>query len=98
MGKVGNWINEHIIQPVINFFQGLWDKIKTGVSNAWNFIVSILSKVSGWINEHIIQPVGSFFSNLWNGFKDGAINAWNGIKNIFSTIAGFFQRINKYDN
>jgi len=93
LGKVGNWINEHIIQPVVKFFQELWEKISTGVTNAWNGIKGVLSTVGNWIYTKIVQPVGNFFSNLWNGFKTGAVNAWNGIKNIFSTIGNFFGNI-----
>lgn len=93
LGVVGNWINEHIIQPVVKFFQELWEKISTGVTNAWNGIIGVLSTVGNWIYTKIVQPVGNFFSNLWNGFKTGAVNAWNGIKNIFSTIGNFFGNI-----
>ena len=93
LGVVGNWINEHIIQPVVKFFQELWEKISTGVTNAWNGIKGVLSTVGNWIYTKIVQPVGNFFSNLWNGFKTGAVNAWNGIKNIFSTIGNFFGNI-----
>ena len=93
MSKVGDWINEHIIQPVVKFFQELWEKISTGVTNAWNGIKGVLSTVGNWIYTKIVQPVGNFFSNLWNGFKTGAVNAWNGIKNIFSGIGSFFSNI-----
>jgi len=93
LGVVGNWINEHIIQPVVKFFQELWEKISTGVTNAWNGIKGVLSTVGNWIYTKIVQPVGNFFSDLWNGFKTGAVNAWNFIRNVFSGIGSFFSNI-----
>ncbi len=88
---VSGWFNEHIIQPVGNFFSGLWAKVKTVALSAWDGIKSVFSTIGGWINANIIQPVGNFFSGLWNGFLEKARAAWNGVKSVFSKVASFFK-------
>ena len=92
-GKIGQWIYDHIIQPIVQYFSNLWEKLKTGVTNLWNGIVSILSNVTGWVYGRIIAPVVGFFNNLWNGIKNGANTLWNGIKSIFGTVGSFFTSV-----
>lgn len=100
--SVAQWFNTNVIQPVVNFFVGLWTSVSTAASdcwngikmvavNAWNGIKSVYATVTTWFNATIIQPVGTFFTNLWSGFIDGAKNAWAGVKSVFSTVASFFK-------
>lgn len=93
LGVVGNWINEHIIQPIVKFFQDLWDKIKTGISTLWTNVKTILSKVGSWIKEHIINPVKTAFSNMWSNLKTGASKTWEKVKSVFSGVGKFFGGI-----
>lgn len=88
---VSAWFNETVIQPVANFFSGLWTDIKTRAVEAWNSIKSVFSTIGSWFNETVIQPIGTLFSNLWNGFLDKATAAWEGVKSVFSTVASFFK-------
>lgn len=90
-GSIGNWIYQNVIQPIVNFFSGMWNTISTGASNAWNGIVNTWNTVSSWFNTNIIQPVANFFGDMWRGLTSGASNAWNGIKSVFSTVATFFR-------
>lgn len=90
-GIVSDWFNTNIVQPVGNFFSGLWNTVKTTAINSWNGIKSTFSTIGEWINTNIVQPVGKFFSNLWNGFLQKGKDAWEGIKSVFSTVAKFFK-------
>lgn len=57
LGKVGKWINDNVIKPIKNFFSNLWEKLKSGASNAWKGIKKVFSKV------------GSFFEGVYNTIK-----------------------------
>ncbi|NLC27111.1 MAG: hypothetical protein GX777_10950, partial [Fastidiosipila sp.] len=87
---VAEWFDTNIIQPLVNFFTGLWDGIKQLASNTWNGIVEIWEVVSGWFDTNVIQPVAKFFVNLWDGIKQLASNTWNGIVEIWEVVSGWF--------
>ncbi len=92
-GFVSSWFNEHIVQPVANFFAWLWGIIKDGAISAWEGIKSVFSAIGNWVYTYIVQPVAKFFSNLWLDFVQGAKNAWNTVKSVFSSVATFFKNI-----
>lgn len=77
---LGKWFNENVIQPIGNFFKGLWESVSGFFSNLWEDIKSIWSTVANWFNEKVIQPIGKFFKNLWED-----------IKSIWSTVAKWFN-------
>ena len=57
-GVVSEWFKTKIVEPIKNFFSGLWDGLKEGASKAWNGIKNAFSKV------------GEFFGNMWNKIKE----------------------------
>ena len=84
-GIIASWFNTTVIQPVQNFFKGLWNKISSLASDAWNNIKKTFQNVASWFDEHIIQPVS-------NGFKSFINNLLSGIENF---VNFFIQGINK---
>ena len=81
---VGGWINTNVIQPVVNFFTGLW----TSITNIWNNIVNGI-KVA-------VMFIGAIFSAAWNiitlpfrfiweNCKKYVFAAFDAIKNGIST-------------
>ena len=92
---VSSWFDKNIIQPVANFFSGLWNGIKGAAIAAWDGIKSVFSTIGTWINTYIIQPVSNFFKGLWEGFLEKAKAAWEGVKSVFSAVANFFGDIFK---
>lgn len=89
ISAIPGWINDNIIQPIVNFFVWLWNTIVEGVQSIWNTIVSIFSAVAGWINGNVIQPVINFFTGLWNGIVNGVQSVWNSITSIFGRVANW---------
>lgn len=85
------WINTNIIQPIANFFVGLWNTIVTGVTMFVGTVQSIISTIVGWISTNIITPIATFFSNLWNGIVTGVTNFITAVQTIFSTIVGWID-------
>lgn len=91
----GEWINQNVIQPIVNFFKGLWDSI-----------VSIFQSVIDWVKNNwksillfIINPFAGAFKYLYDNFegfrnfvdkivssvKQFFANLWSGIKNAASS-------------
>jgi len=81
------WFNTTIIQPIGNFFSGMWDGLKNGASNAWEGIKGIFSKVGeffGNIFGNAWQKVKDIFSaggRIFDGIKEGIVSAFTNIVN-----------------
>lgn len=90
---VAAWFNASVVQPVRDYFTGLWDNLKKGASDAWNGIKTVWNVVTGWFNNTIIQPVKDYFTGMWDALKQGASDAWEGIKNTFAHIADWFHDV-----
>ncbi len=86
---IGEWINTNVIQPVANFFTGLWDGIVSGCQAAWDWICNIFTSVVDWVNTNVIQPVVNFFTGLWDSIK----NIWNNICNAVQVAIMFIGSI-----
>lgn len=91
ISPIVNWINSVIIQPIANFFSGLWNGVVQGVTGFVQGVMNVISPIANWINSNIIQPVSRFFSGLWNGIVQGVSGLAAGIKNAFSSIVGIIK-------
>lgn len=91
ISPIVNWINDNIIQPIANFFSGLWNGIVQGVSGFIQGVMNVISPITNWINSNIIQPVSRFFAGLWNGIVQGVNGLAAGIKTVFSYIVGIIK-------
>ena len=91
ISPIVNWINDNIIQPIANFFSGLWNGIVQGVSGFIQGVMNVISPITNWINSNIIQPVSRFFSGLWNGIVQGVNGLAAGIKTVFSSIVAIIK-------
>ena len=86
LGKVGNWINEHIIKPVADFFVGLWNGIVNGFNSAIEWIKTTFNSVVNFF-KNIINTIVSLFRNI--GTKVGNVigSAFKGVINdVLSAI------------
>ncbi len=91
LGKVGNWVYEHIIKPVTDFFKGLWQGIKDGVGSAvqWvkdkfksmvDFFSNLISKIVGLfkkIGTKVGDAIGGAFRTVINGVLSAIENILN---------------------
>lgn len=92
----GEWINTNVIQPIVDFFTGLWDSI-----------VAIFQSVIDWVVANwqsillfIINPFAGAFNYLYENFegfrtfvdgilasiKEFFVNFWNGIVEIWTNL------------
>jgi len=90
---VAIWFEQNVIQPLAQFFEGLWTRISSLAAEAWATIQNVFLTVAVWFNENVIQPVANFFAGLWEGIVGAASTVWEAIKGVFSTVANFFKDI-----
>ena len=91
-GVVADWFNQHVVQPVTQFFTALGQNIrqrlidaKNGAVNAWSTVTGFFSGIKAGITN-LFQNIGSWFSQRFQAAKNGVVNAW-------STVTGFFSGI-----
>ena len=78
-----------IFETIAVIFKSIWEGISTTISNAWNFIVSIVKNgVSGAWNA-----ITSVFGNIAEWFKNKFTEAWQAVKNVFSSGGKIFDGI-----
>lgn len=90
------WLDTNVVQPIVQFFSGLWEKIKAGFSavkeffvTAWDAIKAVFSTVASWVMTNIITPVMNFFLNLYYFIVGVAAYIWEGICAVWSFISGW---------
>ena len=94
-GKVADWFNQHVVQPVTQFFTTLGQNIqqrlidaKNGAVNAWNTVTGFFSGIKTGITN-LFQNIGSWFSQKFQAAKNGVMNGFSksSIINHVSSIA-----------
>lgn len=95
---VATWINEHVFQPIINFFKPVidfyveaWTIIFQLAKGCWEAIKIIWSAVKDWFNENIIVPVKEFFVDLWTSITTKAQETWDSVKSIWNVVSTWFN-------
>jgi len=87
LGSVAQWIYDKVIQPVGDFFAGLWQSVWKQFTTVWNWILNAFSRGG----------------QIFNGMKDGVVNAFKSavnaiIKGINKVIATPFNTVNSILN
>ena len=91
ISPIVNWINSVIIQPIANFFSGLWNGIVQGVTGFIQGVTNVMLPIANWINNNIIQPIARFFVGLWNGIIQGVNGLAAGVRTVFGSIVGIIK-------
>ena len=71
---VGNWINQNVIQPVVNFFRNMWNNIK-----------NIFAPVDNWFRDKF-KGAYEKIKSVFSGIKSFMQGIWNTIKSVFTGI------------
>lgn len=89
-GKVADWFDENVIQPLVEFFEPIIDTISQIFEGLWLIIQAVWKVVADWFNQHVIipvkeffAPIGEFISGLFTTAVETLKTAWNGIKTWF---------------
>lgn len=81
------WFNTTIIQPINNFFSGMWAGLKNGASNAWEGIKSVFSNVGTFFKNTFtnawtaVKNVFSVGGKIFDGIKEGIVTSFTAIVN-----------------
>lgn len=90
-GPIGSWIDENIIQPVAEFWSGLFDDIAEGADQAVRAIQDFYEGLPGWFDENIIQPVAKFWGDLFDDIAQWASDTWDNIVQAFKDAGSWFE-------
>lgn len=91
LSKVGSWIKDNVITPVVNFFKGLWKSVSGFFADLWSDIVAIWSSVGEWFNANVIQPIVNFFAPIVEWISTFFEGCWLIIQAVWQTAATWFN-------
>jgi len=90
---VAEWFNEKVIQPIVNFFAPIVEKISGFFKGCWIIIQAVWTVASTWINEKFILPIKTKFKELTDGIstkfteaKEKVVTAFEPLVEKFNTI------------
>jgi len=92
LGEWGEWINTNVIQPIVNFFTGLW----TSIQNIWNQICNVVQVAVMFIGSIIsaaVQIITLPFRLIWENCKQYVFAAWEWIKEKVTTAINAVKNV-----
>lgn len=84
------WLDTNVIQPVANFFQGLWETVKQvwdGICNAVKFAFNLIASIISAAFQIITLP----FRFIWENCKEYVFAAFEWIKEKISTAVNWIR-------
>lgn len=90
------WFNNTLVQPVKDFFSGMWNGLKEGAHNAWEGIKGVFGTVTEFFKNIFtnawegVKRVFSIGGKIFDGIKDGIVNAF---KTIVNAIIGGINKV-----
>lgn len=82
--KVANWFNVNVIQPIGNFFSGLWTSIKNTFGSVKTWFKDTFTAAWNAV-KNVFSSWGSFFGNLWTQIKNKFSAIGTNISNAISS-------------
>lgn len=102
-GKVSGWFKSTVIDPLVNFFTGLWESIKSiwdGICNVVSFAIQLIANIISFCVDLILLPWRLLWEGIklvatiiWDAIGDKVTNAINKIKEVISTIIEVIKNI-----
>ena len=86
LSVVGQWIYDNIIEPVVNYFRGLWETIKSIYEPIIAFFKPIFEAIVEEVKVHI-ENIIKFVKTVWENIKIIVDN----IKQIFGPLVSFIR-------
>ena len=84
---ISNWFQTTIFNPLKAWFNGAWENIKTGATNAWSNIKLVWNTVVGWFQTTIVAPLKEKFNTFWTDIKQIFTDLWEDIKVIWDVVS-----------
>lgn len=89
---LANWFDESVIQPIVNFFQGLWDKVVEiweGIKNAISFAFQLIANIISAAFQIITLP----FSFIWENCKEYVFAVFDAIREFINNAINKIEEI-----
>lgn len=88
---VGEWINTNVIEPIVGFFKGLWERISGFFTNLWNDITTIWNTAVEWFSSNIVEPIVGFFAGLGTRIQQVFEGLWIIIQAVWKVVSEWFN-------
>lgn len=88
--NAGEWFKTSVIDPIANFFKGLWEKVSGFFVNLWEDIKAIWQTVKDWFEAKVTTPIKVIFTAVWLTIKSVVSGAWDGIKELWRGAKDWF--------
>ena len=85
------WVKENVIQPIVNFFKGLWEDVSGFFVSLWDSIKTVWSAVATWFNESVIQPIINFFAPIVEWISTFFEGCWIIIQAVWVVASTWFN-------
>lgn len=85
VSNIATWVNDNVVQPIINFFKGLWDSVKAvfdGIVLTIQIFVGIVASIFNAAFQIITLP----FMFIWENCRDIIMSVLNTIYDFISSI------------
>ena len=86
-GTIADWINQNVLQPIVNFLSPVFDLIGQMWESFMNTVQHVVERVKGFIDE-LIAGVQSIWDNIV-GYITPAIETFNELKATFQEFCSF---------
>ena len=92
--SAATWFNEKIIQPIVNFFSNLWNKITSIATNIKDGVVNAFTSLKTGVTNivsSVVNAVSNTFNKVTSAISKPVEKARDFVKNIIDKIKGFFK-------
>ena len=90
--NIANWFKTNVIDPIVNFFTGLWDSITSIVGKIKDAIVNGLTTAIDWIKSlpsQALQWGKDIIMGIVDGIKGAVSAVGDAVKGVANKIKGF---------
>lgn len=89
-GKVKDWFKEHVVDPIVEKFSNLKEKVIGVFTSAKDKVTEVWGTVKDWFKQHVTDPVVEKFTNIKDKVVGVFTTIWDKIKGIFGTVKEWF--------
>lgn len=92
--SVAGWFNENVIQPIANFFKGLWTSVTSTVGKIKDSVVKGFQSAINWIKSLPSQALkwgADIIGGIVDGIKGAVSKVTDAVKGVAENISSFLH-------
>lgn len=86
-----DWIDKHFIEPVTDFFEGLYEDEARFFKNMWESAKDIWNSAAEWFDKNVTTPLKNKFFDLKNKAIEDFNNAKSKAEDAWATVSNWFE-------